>query len=37
MIEFVGASRWYGQVIGINDVTCTIEPGVTALLGMNGA
>ena len=37
MIEFVGASRWYGQVIGINDVTCKIEPGVTALLGMNGA
>lgn len=37
MIVFEGASRWYGQVIGINDVTCTIAPGVTALLGMNGA
>jgi len=37
MIEFKGASRWYGQVIGLNDVTCTIGPGVTALLGMNGA
>lgn len=37
MIEFRGASRWYGQVIGLNDVTCTIGPGVTALLGMNGA
>jgi len=37
MIEFVNASRWYGQVIGINDVTCKIEPGVTALLGVNGA
>ena len=37
MIVFEGASRWYGQVIGINDVTCTIGPGVTALLGMNGA
>lgn len=37
MIEFQGASRWYGQVIGLNDVTCTIGPGVTALLGMNGA
>ncbi len=37
MIEFNGASRWYGQVIGLNDVTCTIGPGVTALLGMNGA
>ncbi|HWD37265.1 MAG TPA: ABC transporter ATP-binding protein [Fimbriimonas sp.] len=30
-------SRWYGQVIGLNDVTCTVGPGVTALLGMNGA
>jgi ABC-2 type transport system ATP-binding protein len=31
------ASRWYGQVIGLNDVSCVIGPGVTALLGMNGA
>jgi ABC-2 type transport system ATP-binding protein len=30
-------SRWYGQVIGVNDITCTIGPGITALLGMNGA
>jgi ABC-2 type transport system ATP-binding protein len=30
-------SRWYGEVIGLNDVTCTIGPGITALLGMNGA
>jgi ABC-2 type transport system ATP-binding protein len=37
VIEFINASRWYGQVIGLNDVTCTIQPGVTALLGMNGA
>ncbi|MFY9235213.1 MAG: ABC transporter ATP-binding protein [Fimbriimonadaceae bacterium] len=37
MIELVNASRWYGQVIGLNDVTCTIGPGMTALLGMNGA
>lgn len=37
MIEFQQASRWYGQVIGLNDVTCTIGPGITALLGMNGA
>lgn len=37
MIEFVNASRWYGQVIGLNDVTCTLGPGITALLGMNGA
>jgi ABC-2 type transport system ATP-binding protein len=37
LIEFQNASRWYGQVIGMNDVTCTVGPGVTALLGMNGA
>lgn len=37
MIELQHASRWYGQVIGVNDVTCTITPGITALLGPNGA
>lgn len=37
MITFESASRWYGQVIGVNDVTCEIGPGVTALLGQNGA
>jgi ABC-2 type transport system ATP-binding protein len=31
------ASRWYGQVIGLNDVSAEIGPGLTALLGMNGA
>jgi ABC-2 type transport system ATP-binding protein len=36
-IQIERASRWYGQVIGLNDVSCTIGPGVTALLGMNGA
>ncbi len=30
-------SKWYGQVIGLNDVTVTIGPGVTGLLGPNGA
>jgi len=37
MIALERVSRWYGQVIGINDVTCTIGPGITALLGPNGA
>ncbi len=37
MIRLERASRWYGDVIGLNDVTCTLEPGVTALLGQNGA
>jgi ABC-2 type transport system ATP-binding protein len=37
MITLERASRWYGQVIGINDVSCQIGPGITALLGPNGA
>jgi ABC-2 type transport system ATP-binding protein len=37
MIVLEHASRWYGQVIGINDVSCFIEPGITALLGPNAA
>ncbi len=30
-------SRWYGNVVAVNDVTMTIGPGVTGLLGPNGA
>lgn len=30
-------SKWYGQVIGLNDVTINVPPGVTGLLGPNGA
>ncbi len=30
-------SKWYGQVIGINDVTVNVPAGVTGLLGPNGA
>ena len=30
-------SKWYGQVIGLNDITITIGGGVTGLLGPNGA
>lgn len=37
MIELTGVSRWYGDVIGLNDVNCRIGSGVTALLGQNGA
>ncbi len=37
MIELARASRWYGQVIGINDITFSVGAGITALLGPNGA
>lgn len=30
-------SKWYGQVIGLNDVSVTVPAGVTGLLGPNGA
>ena len=30
-------SKWYGQVIGLNDITLSVPPGVTGLLGPNGA
>jgi ABC-2 type transport system ATP-binding protein len=36
-IELRGVSRWYGNVVAINDITMTIGPGVTGLLGPNGA
>ncbi|MFE0700168.1 ABC transporter ATP-binding protein [Streptomyces sp. NPDC058872] len=30
-------SRWFGDVVAVNDVTMTVGPGVTGLLGPNGA
>ena len=30
-------SKWYGQVIGLNDVSLTVPEGITGLLGPNGA
>jgi ABC-2 type transport system ATP-binding protein len=30
-------SKWYGQVIGLNDITLSVPPGITGLLGPNGA
>ncbi len=31
------ASRWYGNVVAVNEVTFEVGPGVTGLLGPNGA
>jgi ABC-2 type transport system ATP-binding protein len=36
-IELANVSRWYGNVVAVNDVTMTLRPGVTGLLGPNGA
>ena len=30
-------SKWYGQVIGLNEVSVSIPPGISGLLGPNGA
>jgi ABC-2 type transport system ATP-binding protein len=32
-----GVSRWYGNVVAVNNVSCEIGPGITGLLGPNGA
>jgi len=37
VVESDHLSKWYGQVIGINDVTVAVPGGVTGLLGPNGA
>ena len=36
-LQLTAVSRWYGDVVAVNDVTMTIGPGVTGLLGPNGA
>jgi ABC-2 type transport system ATP-binding protein len=36
-ITLSNVSRWYGNVVAVNDITMTIGPGVTGLLGPNGA
>jgi ABC-2 type transport system ATP-binding protein len=36
-IELGNVSRWYGNVVAINDISMAIGPGVTGLLGPNGA
>jgi len=37
VVEIIKLSKWYGQVIGVNDVTLNISPGIVGLLGPNGA
>lgn len=37
LITFENVSRWYGEVIALNDISINIPPGVTGLLGPNGA
>ncbi|MBQ0905946.1 ABC transporter ATP-binding protein [Micromonospora sp. U21] len=36
-LSLTGVSRWYGNVVAVNDISMTLGPGVTGLLGPNGA
>jgi ABC-2 type transport system ATP-binding protein len=36
-VELRHASRWYGNVVAVNDVSCSLGPGITGVLGPNGA
>ncbi len=37
IVQTQNLSKWYGEVMGVNDVTLSIHPGITGLLGPNGA
>ena len=37
VLETDSLSKWYGQVMAVNDITININPGVIGLLGPNGA
>jgi len=36
-LEVDHVSRWYGNVVAVNDISFSLGPGVTGLLGPNGA
>ena len=36
-IRLANASRWYGNVVAVNDISFSVGPGITGLLGPNGA
>ncbi len=36
-LDLSGVSRWYGNVVAVNNVSMSLGPGVTGLLGPNGA
>jgi ABC-2 type transport system ATP-binding protein len=37
LVDFRGVSKWYGPVIGVNEVNLELGAGITGLLGANGA
>ena len=36
-LVFDRVSHWYGDVVAVNDISCTVSAGITGLLGPNGA
>jgi ABC-2 type transport system ATP-binding protein len=36
-IQLKKTSRWYGNVVAVNDISFEVGPGITGLLGPNGA
>ncbi|MGA5301401.1 ABC transporter ATP-binding protein [Nucisporomicrobium flavum] len=36
-VDLQNVSRWYGNVVAVNDISMSLAPGVTGLLGPNGA
>ena len=36
-ITLHSVSKWYGKVLGLNDVTLDVTPGITGLIGPNGS
>lgn len=36
-LVFSGATKFYGSAIGVNNIHCTLTPGITGLVGANGA
>lgn len=37
VINVDGVSKWFGNVVAVNDVSFQVQPGITGLLGPNGA
>ena len=36
-VDVRGVSKWFGNVVAVNDVSLQVYPGITGLLGPNGA
>ena len=37
LIVFDDVSKFYGEILGVNRVNLSIEPGITSLVGPNGS